>query len=314
MTPDYGSTRHGEVARFQPGACTLAPGLHAWMQPNGGLGESNAGLVVGNGESLLVDTLWDLRSTAEMLEAFEALAGPNPISQVVNTHSDGDHCWGNQLVRDATIWSSRETSSQMPVDRPSSLMALSAFGHLAKPLVERLSGPGLAGSHSAASPRTAGRKPDQLPGRINGGFNAMINLAGFASELSDFDFRGVRITLPGKTFSGSHQLDVGGRLVEFIHVGPAHTEGDTIVHVPDSRAVFAGDILFIGCTPILWAGTARSWISAIDRITELNPDILIPGHGPVTDIEGALAMRRYWELIDLKVDECISSGLSNPTR
>ena len=70
------------------------------MQPNGGLGESNAGLVVGDGEALLVDTLWDERLTAAMLAAMEPVLERSgaPIGQLFNTHGDGDHWYGNGLL------------------------------------------------------------------------------------------------------------------------------------------------------------------------------------------------------------------------
>jgi hypothetical protein len=60
---------HGAPARYAGGLADLGRGVWAWLQPNGGLGESNAGLVVGTGESLLIDTLWDLPLTRRMLEA-----------------------------------------------------------------------------------------------------------------------------------------------------------------------------------------------------------------------------------------------------
>ena len=60
------------------------------------LGESNAGLVVGDGASLLVDTLWDPQLTRRMLAAIAPLTAEAPVETLVNTHSDGDHWWGNQ--------------------------------------------------------------------------------------------------------------------------------------------------------------------------------------------------------------------------
>jgi glyoxylase-like metal-dependent hydrolase (beta-lactamase superfamily II) len=63
----------GRPARYETGLQDLGGGLHAWLQPNGDLGESNAGLVVGEGESLLIDTLWDLRLTRRMLDAIRPL-------------------------------------------------------------------------------------------------------------------------------------------------------------------------------------------------------------------------------------------------
>ena len=61
----------GTEALFDGGLVEVAERTWAWLQPNGGLGESNAGLVVGDGESLLVDTLWDARLTATLLAAVE---------------------------------------------------------------------------------------------------------------------------------------------------------------------------------------------------------------------------------------------------
>ena len=78
-------------------------GCLAYVQRDGSWGWSNAGLVVGDGVSLLVDTLFDLRLTAAMLAAFAPDTGAAPIATVVNTHANGDHCYGNQLVADAEI-------------------------------------------------------------------------------------------------------------------------------------------------------------------------------------------------------------------
>ena len=64
---------HPGTARFEGGLTEVGPGVHAWLQPNGLLGESNAGLVVGDGASLLVDTLWDPRLTRRMLAAMAPL-------------------------------------------------------------------------------------------------------------------------------------------------------------------------------------------------------------------------------------------------
>src|SRR6266498_2154278 len=89
---------HPGAARFEGGLTEIGPGVHGWLQPNGLLGESNAGLVIGDGTSLLVDTLWDRRLTRRMLGAIAPLTAEALIRTVVNTHSDGDHWWGNSEV------------------------------------------------------------------------------------------------------------------------------------------------------------------------------------------------------------------------
>src|SRR3954452_2564230 len=57
------TTLFGQPAAFEGGLHEVAAGTFAWLQPNGDLGESNAGLIVGAGASTLVDTLWDVPLT-----------------------------------------------------------------------------------------------------------------------------------------------------------------------------------------------------------------------------------------------------------
>ena len=89
---------------YTKGLHELGNGLYAWLQPDGGWGWSNAGLVVDGDRSLLVDTLFDLKLTREMLAAMRARhAAAARIDTLVNTHANGDHCYGNQLVAGARI-------------------------------------------------------------------------------------------------------------------------------------------------------------------------------------------------------------------
>src|SRR5262249_43513249 len=91
---------------FREGLTQLGDKVYAYLQPDGGLGLSNAGLVASRGASstgaLLVDTFFDLAHTQRLLDAIARQVGA-PIRRVLNTHANGDHCWGNQLVRDAEI-------------------------------------------------------------------------------------------------------------------------------------------------------------------------------------------------------------------
>jgi glyoxylase-like metal-dependent hydrolase (beta-lactamase superfamily II) len=128
-------------------------------------------------------------------------------------------------------------------------------------------------------------------------------LAAFARLLRPYDFSGIRVTPPTRTFDGAIELDVGGRRVELIEVGPAHTPGDLIVHVPDERVVFAGDLMFVGVTPIMWVGPVENWLAGLDRIVELGPRAVVPGHGPVTDLDGVRLMKSYWEFVAPAVRE-----------
>jgi cyclase len=67
----------------------ICPGVYAYLQPNGQWGFSNAGLIVGQNESFLVDTLFDLGHTRTMLKAMSGITANNPIVAALNTHENG---------------------------------------------------------------------------------------------------------------------------------------------------------------------------------------------------------------------------------
>ncbi len=240
---------------YTKGLHEVADGVHAYLQPDGGWGWSNAGLIGGDGASLLVDTLFDLRLTGEMLQAMEPITSNRPITTVVNTHANGDHCFGNELVAGpgVEIVASAAAAAEMDETPPASLAAL---------------------VHGA----------DQMP-------DAMADY--IRHSFGSFEFGDIHATPPTRTFSGTDRFEVGGRAVELIEVGPAHTAGDVLVWLPDERVVFTGDILFIGGTPILWAGPAANWIRACSRILELDAAVIVPGHGPLTDAVGVRAVSDY---------------------
>jgi cyclase len=294
----------GQPARYRGGLEDLGGGLWAWLQPNGGLGESNAGLVVGDGESLLIDTLWDLRLTRRMLSAIAHHTAAAPLKRLVNTHADGDHCWGNQLLAEANITSTEEAAVDMMREDPKRLRLFSRVGAGLKTIKARDS----LGRAVGLLPETVARRVERLDLAALPFARELAGLGAFARMLASYDFKGISLTPPTETFTGAVELEVGRRRLELIEVGPAHSPGDLIVHVPDERVVFAGDLVFVGVTPIMWVGPVENWIAGLDRIIELEPRLIVPGHGPTTGLDGARAIRDYWEFVAPAVRDRLADG------
>jgi cyclase len=260
---------------YRRGLRDLGNGCHAWMLPDGSWGWSNSGLVTGSGTSLMIDTLFDLALTAEMLDGIAPVTDTYPLATLVNTHSDGDHVFGNELLaaRDVEIVASAAAAELMTQEAADSLVRLKQLDGVLGAFVRHIFGP--------------------------------------------FEFEGITVTPPHRTFTGEHSIDVGGREVRLIQVGPAHTPGDTLVEVPDAKLLYAGDILFNGGTPIAWAGPIDRWIAALDRILDMDVTTIVPGHGDVTDKSAVSRMREYLVFVEgearkrfadgLDVDEAISS-------
>merc|ERR1712113_1233036 len=88
------------------------------------------------------------------------------------------------------------------------------------------------------------------------------------------------------------------------HFGPIHSKSDSVVYHWASKVVYTGDLLFIGIAPVMWAGPASKWISALQEIlreTSGGGWLYVPGHGPVTDAEGVKSVLRYFEYLDSAV-------------
>jgi glyoxylase-like metal-dependent hydrolase (beta-lactamase superfamily II) len=125
-----------------------------------------------------------------------------------------------------------------------------------------------------------------------------------------FSFEGITSSPPTTTFSGHLELQVGDRPVTLLEVGPAHTGGDVIVHLPDSGVVFTGDILFHRAHPIVWAGPVSNWIAACDRILELRPTVVVPGHGPLATPSAIVDLKAYFEHLSAEAEARYVQGMS----
>lgn len=103
---------------------------------------------------------------------------------------------------------------------------------------------------------------------------------------------------------------MGGREVRLTQVGPAHTHGDLMVYVPDAKTLFSGDLVFIESTPVVWAGPLINWMTALDKILTMDVDIIVPGHGPITDKGGVERVKAYWDYVRAKVRDRHAAGIS----
>ncbi len=256
---------------YTKGLHDLGNSVYAYLQPNGTWGWSNAGIVTDGEASLLIDTLFDLKLTREMLDTMrKSIPAASQIDMVVNTHANGDHCWGNELVADAQIIASARTAEEI----------------------------------------TTGVSPTQLAMLLKSA-PQLGQLGEFASRVfGPFDFDNITLTPPTKTFEDELLLKVGDKNVHLIEVGPAHTLGDTLVHIPAERVVFTADILFIGGHPIIWAGPTSNWLRACDRILAMDVETIVPGHGPITDKKGVAEVKGYLEYIYEEARKRYEAGMS----
>ncbi|MBK9673872.1 MAG: MBL fold metallo-hydrolase [Betaproteobacteria bacterium] len=240
--------------------------------------DANSGLI-NLGGGVVIDTQSDLAHARRMIELF-AKVWPGMPMRVINTHEDGDHVWGNQLFQGAEIIAHRTVPDRMQqvADPRRSQKLLRGVDNF-------LSRSALRAIHPGAL--ALGRQLQQ-----------------------DYDFDGINLTLPTTLFDEQYVLDLDGTQAHLTYVGPCHQMGDTIVHLPKERVVFAGDVIFRQCMPMGWTGTYEKWFEALDLIIWLDPDVIVPGHGPLCGIEGAMEMKAYLEHVREESQRYFEQGLT----
>lgn len=106
------------------------------------------------------------------------------------------------------------------------------------------------------------------------------------------DYGDVAVT-PPTVLVESVELDLGGRRVSVFHPGPAHTLGDLVAWLPDERVLFAADLAFESMHPLLAFGSVHGYVAAVERLLELKPKVVVPGHGEVRGAELLVELRDY---------------------
>lgn len=241
--------------------------------------DANSGLI-NRGGGVVIDTQSDLAHARQMIEMFGKVWPAMP-SRVINTHEDADHVWGNQLFEGAEIIAHRSVPERMKkvAEPEESQKLLHGVGHLLTRVLLKATHPGLA---------AAGRQLRE-----------------------DYDFDGIKLILPTTLFDERYELDLDGTEAHLIYVGPCHQAGDTIIHVPKEGVVFAGDVMWRLCTPMGWTGSYEKWFRCLDLIIELDPKVIVPGHGPVCGIEGAMDLKAYLEYVREESKKFFDAGVSS---
>jgi glyoxylase-like metal-dependent hydrolase (beta-lactamase superfamily II) len=118
-------------------------------------------------------------------------------------------------------------------------------------------------------------------------------------------------TLPDRWITGTDErLDLGGVTFEFRHRGGAHTPGDMLVWLPQSRVLFSGDVVYVdrllGVIPV---SQTKPWLATFAEIERLAPARIVPGHGRVTDLATAQAdTRDYLMALRTHMKKAVDDG------
>ena len=236
----------------------LAQGVFGAVHREGGWAIANAGIVDLGETCLVFDTFLTPAAGADLRRAAETLTGV-PVRYVINSHYHNDHIWGNQAFAPETIILS-SAKSQRLIETKGQEEYDWYLENSAKRLAEL----------DKALAEASNEEEKQ----------ALKFWIGYYQALA-VSMPGLELRRPELTFKSKLKLRGANRRVEILSFERGHTGGDTILHIPGESIVFTADLLFVGSHPYLPDGDPAALVDALGVIKDMEPEILLPGHGSV---------------------------------
>jgi len=133
----------------------------------------------------------------------------------------------------------------------------------------------------------------------------------FDGVFEPVDWGNIEIEPPMVTFDDRIDVHCGDIRTELHYIGtPAHTTNDIVTWLPDRKVLYTGDLVFNGGTPFMVMGSVKGSLIALDRLSEFDADVIVPGHGPVCDLSVIDRLRAYDNFILDLAQRAIADGVS----
>jgi cyclase len=228
--------------------CAIASGVPYYV--------ANSAVIVGDDSVLLVDTGAGPNEAAVLRESIRTVT-PLPVRYVVDTHFHFDHAFGNPAFPEALVIAHDATRALLG---PDALRGRTVAGFL-------------SGLPAQIEKARAEAEKEADPAR-----RAQIAQAAEALHAYQAELAALVPMPPRLTFGERLTLWLGQREVQVLHLGRGHTAGDVVVYLPQQHLVCTGD-LFNGYIGYMGDAYVDEWANALDRLSALDFETVVPGHG-----------------------------------
>lgn len=248
----------------------LAEGVYAVIrkEPPALFIDANSLFIVGETQVVVVDANLTPASAKQTLAAIRSITD-KPVKYVINTHWHQDHVGGNQAYQDAfpnvEFVAHSRTRSEL----------VAKAEETRKLYIEQ--GPKYADNLNECIKKNQSLAGDELTADERESYEAAVALI----ERYVAEAPGMRTVLPTITFDDRLTLYCDKRTIELRYLGRAHTDKDIVVYLPDDGILAAGDIVVAPVPLIGDQSFIADWGPTLNRILDLHPRIIVPGHGPL---------------------------------
>lgn len=225
--------------------------------------QGNTTVIIGENSVLVVDACYLPSSAKEDIEQIKKWTN-KPVRHLVNTHYHLDHNNGNYLYEEAfpgiSIISHPETQKLIATRSWRSVeFAFSNYESLKKQY-------------------ESGKKENgkSLSGDETNDLKKNLDLAKIIYD----EFKNIKPTPPNTVFENVLNIDLGNRKVEIKYLGKGNTIGDVVVYLPEEKIIATGDLV-VYPVPYAYLGYPSEWAKSLQKIYDMNIDIIVPGHGKV---------------------------------
>jgi cyclase len=243
----------------------LAEGVYAIQHKNlnDGNVSGNTTVIIGDREVFVVDSCYLPSQAREDIAEIRRWTN-KPVGYLLNTHFHNDHNNGNKTYLDAypsiAIIAHEDTKKDMDLIQPGN--------------IER--GPKEMAATIAALKQ--GKTPDGRALSEEEKKQVQEILPGL--EQQETEFKAMVYQPPTLTFIDGLDIDLGNREVQVKHLGRGNTPGDAIVYLPKEKILVAGDLL-VYPIPYTYDGYPAEWVQTLQKMTQLDANVIVPGHGPI---------------------------------
>lgn len=253
---------------------------------------SNAAIILTNDGTVVVDSHSKPSAARALYHHIQGLS-TQPVHKLINTHFHWDHWQGNQVYAKIFPQLSVITSERTQHNLITPGVGVGGVAFITQQ-IETL-------------PTEIAQLRDDIVRASSAEEKARLETHLQQAEAFLEELHGLDPILPTHTVAQSLTLNEGGRDIQLLLLGRAHTDGDLFIYLPKEKVIMTGDAV-VDWMPFLGDGYPEEWIGTLDALEQLDFTHMIMGHGHVAPKSHVAFFRNYLRDLIAAVKQAAAAG------